>query len=181
MSKEQQKQMLELRYQMEKLQSEMEDVEQKEKRTKKYERKASLKQKPNLDFMEEWLENSAILKDYYESEDQANHWYKINSIMKHPDVKDFFDKSNINLNRISTGELYSNLEYIKLVDNIIKKMSEMKEFFQPKENNHYYRHPQQVNFYSMNSFSWSKISENQYPGPSQIKFVQNVNLSLIHI
>ena len=64
MSKEQQKQMLELKYQMEKLQSEMEDVEQKEERTKKYERKASLKQKPNLDFI---FSNSIFLpfKDLY--------------------------------------------------------------------------------------------------------------------
>ena len=223
MSKEQQKQMLQLQYQMEKLQSEMEDVEQKEKRIEKYERKASLKQKPNLDFMEEWLEKSAILKECYESEDQPNHWYKINDIMKHPDVKNFIDKSNINLNIISASELYSNIEYIKLVDNIEKKMAEMKEFYHPKpkclphqpfkeckpdseidsesylkwmqrykahvrgEGIRCSRHPQHnipkqaptkyptpIGLCARNNFSWSKTSDNQYPGPIQIKFVQSV-------
>lgn len=223
MSKEQQKQMLELKYQMEKLQSEMEDVEQKEKRTKKYERKASLKQKPNLDFMEDWLEKSAILKDYYESEDQPNHWYKLKDIMKHPDVKNFIDRLNINLEVTPSSVLYSNLEYIKLVDNIEKKMSEMKEFYQPKpkclplqpfkeckpdsekdkdsylkwkqrykahvreENIRCSRHPSHKlpkqaptknpvsdSFPTRNIFSWSNICDNQYPSPSQIKFVQSV-------
>lgn len=181
MSEEQQKQMLELKYQMEKLQTDMNEVKQKEARTKKYERKASLKQKPNLDFMEEWLENSAILKEYYESEDQSNHWYKIRNIMKHKDVKDFIDRTNINLETTSMSKLVSNLEYTKIVDNIEKKMAEMKEFFH-KEGircSNYAKHAKhapskQDPSHNIRGLYWDKISENQYPGPAQIKFVQSV-------
>lgn len=132
MSDDQQRQMQELQYQMARLQTEIEETRQREKTEKTFNEKASHEQNPNLDFMKEYLEKSAILKEYYESEDQPNHWYQMKDLQQHPDIKEFIATSGINLSRVSMDVLHSNLEYRKLVEDIEKQLSEMKEFYQPK-------------------------------------------------
>lgn len=132
MSADQQRQMQELQHQMARLQTEIEETKQREKTEKAFKEKASHEQNPNLDFMKEYLEKSAILKEYYESEDQPNHWYRKQDIMQHPAIKEFIATSGINLSRVSMDVLHSNLEYRKLVEDIEKQLSEMKEFYQPK-------------------------------------------------
>ena len=132
MSADQQRQMQELQLQMARLQTEIEETKQREKTEKTFKEKASHEQNPNLDFMKEYLEKSAILKEYYESEDQPNHWYRKQDIMQHPAIKEFIATSGINLDCTPAQVLHSNLEYRKLVEDIEKQLSEMKEFYQPK-------------------------------------------------
>lgn len=163
MSKEQEQQMLELKYKMEKLKSEMEDVKQKDKTIKMYDIEASLHPKRNLDFIEEWLEKSSILKDYYDSDNKATHWYgRKGDIMLHPDVKNYIHKSKINLETTLEPNLF--YEYRKVLDNIETKVKEMLDFYTPAIE----RGP------SLYIFKGHNHNHTNYPGPAEIKFVQSV-------